>query len=67
VIDGEPPVGDAAAVGAREPHASLAGSLRHPTLSLPLDGGGMGWGWSGTLDVLDTPLPDPPPQGGRVM
>jgi proton-translocating NAD(P)+ transhydrogenase subunit alpha len=38
----------------------------HPLLSLPLDGGGPGRGWSTTSDLADTPHPNPPPQGGRV-
>jgi hypothetical protein len=33
--------------------------------SLPLDGGGSGWGWCIASNVVDTPLPNPPPQGGR--
>ena len=33
--------------------------------TLPLEGGGTGWGWCRTFDVVDTPLPNPPPQGGR--
>ena len=33
--------------------------------SLPLDGGGPGRGWCNTSNVVDTPHPNPPPQGGR--
>ena len=40
-------------------------SVLRTHFSLPLDGGGLGWGWCSTSDVVDTPLPGPPPQGGR--
>ncbi len=35
--------------------------------SLPLDGGGPGWGWCMIARFQDTPLPNPPPQGGRAF
>ena len=35
---------------------------RHPVYTLPLYGGGRGWGWNGEDH---TPIPTFPPQGGR--
>jgi len=35
---------------------------RHPVYTLPLYGGGQGWGWNGEDH---TPIPTFPPQGGR--
>ena len=30
-------------------------------ITLPLDGGGLGWGWCTAGVIGDTPLPNPPP------
>ena len=37
-------------------------SLAARTSSLPLDGGGLGWGWCTIAEFVDTPLPNPPPR-----
>lgn len=43
------------------PEYSMRGGT---SFTLPLDGGGSGWGWCTAFDVLNTPLPIPPPQAG---
>ncbi len=41
--------------------------MPRPYFPRPLDGGGLGWGWGQCATAVPccTPLPDPPPQGGR--
>jgi hypothetical protein len=44
-----------------------ANSWSPSNIPRPLDGGGLGWGWGNGPDLQagGTPLPNPPPQGGR--